>query len=93
MNRTFWNRILECVPALQVGFDEEIKVYEQEVWRGSDLSCFIMAPHILETRINVPEKELLPGHPYQFVAIVLNPQVTGRRDFWEFGDASPRLVP
>jgi hypothetical protein len=34
-----------------------------------------MAPHILETRINVPEKELLPGHPYQFVAIVLNPQV------------------
>merc|ERR1719446_822338 len=49
--------------------------YPFEVWRGSDLSCFNREQNVLDVRINVPEKELIAGHKYRLVAIVLNPAV------------------
>merc|ERR1719316_394725 len=46
-----------------------------EVWRGSDLTCFSRDTNIVDVRINVPEKELVAGNPYQVVVSVFNPSV------------------
>jgi hypothetical protein len=46
-----------------------------EVWRGSDLTCFSRDTNVVDVRINVPEKELVAGNPYQVVVTVFNPSV------------------
>merc|ERR550514_2432220 len=49
--------------------------YPFEVWRGSDLTCFERDINVVDVRINVPEKELVAGNPYQVVVTVFNPSV------------------
>merc|ERR1719281_1814219 len=49
--------------------------YPFEVWRGSDLTCFERDTNVVDVRINVPEKELVAGNPYQVVVTVFNPSV------------------
>jgi hypothetical protein len=60
-------------PALQPG--KPPTFFPFEVWRGSDLTCFDRDTNIVDVRLNVPEKELVAGNPYQVVVTVFNPSV------------------
>jgi hypothetical protein len=62
-------------PFVKKQLGQQDRTFELMVWKGSDLTCFMMDTNMIDVRINVPEHELISGNPYQVIVPVYNPAV------------------